>query len=321
MTEGNLQGEAPILSYRHASHEEYAAFLRAYTTQAQAKYLQQLLRYRERFVQAYPDLREWLTAPLAERVGRLYGETNHQPSYPVSYKARPYLVFLVLRGYVSLDWDWLLAVGQMRSWGMLAHMGTDLGIPTLIEEAVRLGYDRVTASHAFHWGMLRLFLHTGNPQAERITYAQIVEAVDAIYQFSERPDLALFHGSTQRYRREMRLYTATFHMLHVVLYHRGQVHVEPRITQPRSSRPVIKSQMEAVTQRYLSLRRVNSRPSTVHHFDQSTRRFIVWLAQTYPHIETFADVTRDILLEYAEVRPRRYSSTRYSLLHCSPRFR
>src|SRR5207248_7471757 len=36
------------------------------------------------------------SSPLAERVGRLYGEEREQPSCRVSYEARPYLMFLAL---------------------------------------------------------------------------------------------------------------------------------------------------------------------------------------------------------------------------------
>lgn len=300
MTEVNRLSENALLSCRHASHEAYAAFVNNYTPKA--KYAQQLLRYRGRFVQQYPDLHEWFVAPLAERVGRLYGETHTHPSSPVSYDARSYLVFLVLHGYASLDWDWLLAVGRLKNWGLFAHLGLDLGIPLLVEEAVRLGYDRVTASHAFQWSMPRLFLRTGLPQSESVTYEQIAAAIAAVYRFGERPDIALFHGSAERYHSEMKFYTATFHMLHVVLYHRGQLMREPhRVLPELKPRVSLKPQMEAVVQRYLTFRRLTDRPSTIHHFDQSTQRFIAWLTHAYPHIETFAQITRDILLEYAEV--------------------
>jgi integrase len=301
MSHFSIQGEEHSFPLcQHASTEEYASFLRGYTTQE--KYVRRLLVHRERFVETYPDLREWFAAPLPERIGRLYGEKHDCPSYQISYKARSYLVFLVLRGYATLDWDWLLAIGRLTNWGMLDHLGLDLGIPKLVEDAVTLGYDHATASHSFGWSMLRIFLHTAQPRTESVSYAQLTEAVEAVYRFGERPDMALFHGSAERYQQVRKFYTASLYLLHVVLYHRGQLIVEPhRVLPDLRPRTSIRPRMEAVVERYLVYRRLTDRPSTIEHLDLSTHRFIAWLAQVHPQVETFAQVTRDLLMEYAEV--------------------
>jgi len=64
----------------------------------------------------------WFAAPLAERVGRLPGEPHQAPSYPVSFHARPYLLFLALRGYITLDYPWMFRAQQLRIAG---HGGLD----------------------------------------------------------------------------------------------------------------------------------------------------------------------------------------------------
>ena len=64
----------------------------------------------------------WFAAPLAERVGRLPGEPHQAPSYPVSFHARPYLLFLALRGYITLDYPWMFGAQQLRIAG---HGGLD----------------------------------------------------------------------------------------------------------------------------------------------------------------------------------------------------
>jgi integrase len=58
--------------------------------------------------------------------------------------------------------------------------------------------------------------------------------------------------------------------------------------------------MEAVLARYLTARRLTDRPRTVKNFDLALRRFIRWIEQAHPAIETFAEVTRDHVLQFAE---------------------
>src|SRR2546427_3180967 len=90
-----LSGQ-PLPACQHARAEVYAIYIRGYTDNT--RQLRHLLGFRARFVRRYPDLRDWFQAPLAERVGRLYGEEREQPTCRVSYEARPYLMFLALHG-------------------------------------------------------------------------------------------------------------------------------------------------------------------------------------------------------------------------------
>ena len=160
------QNAQPLSSGQHASAEAYTRYIRGYTENA--RQIKHLLGFRARFVRRYPDLGDWFRAPLAERVGRLYGEEREQPSCRVSYEARPYLMFLALHGYAQFDWEWLLAVPRLSIWNLLDRVGQDLGTIELIEEAVGLGYDREGATHALQWVVSRVFLHTSNPHVESI---------------------------------------------------------------------------------------------------------------------------------------------------------
>ena len=110
----NVPAQIPV---HHASEEEYSVFVQAYATCAKHRTI--LLRKRRYFVQRYPDLRSWFAAPLAERVGRLYGEDAPSVFSPVSYQARTYLLFLALCGYAPLDWEWLIAVPALVTEKML----------------------------------------------------------------------------------------------------------------------------------------------------------------------------------------------------------
>lgn len=300
MTMGRQQRAQPLSSCEHASAEAYTTYIRGYTQNA--RQIRHLLGFRARFVRGYPDLGDWMRAPLAERVGRLYGEEREQPTCRVSYEARPYLMFLALHGYAQFDWDWLLAVPRLSIWNLLDRVGQDLGSIELIEEAVGLGYDREGATHALQWVVSRVFLHTSNPHVESIDDAQLTLLSEAICQFGERSDLALFFGPGEPSHKESaRRYQSNLHLLHVILYHRGQVSKEPRrfLTQ-RNPRPVMKPRMEAVVARYLTARGLTDRPSTIGGLDLALRQFMGWLAQAYPEVESFAEVTREHLMEFAQ---------------------
>jgi integrase len=285
---------------RHASEETYAAFVLKHhgSLGAQNYYLQ----IRREFVEAYPDLRAWFHAPLAERVGRLRNQPRAQFFGRVSYRARPYLYFLALHGYVTFDWEWLIGIPSIHLWEMLKAAGVPADVERLIEEAVQLGYDHLSSSHDLRWVASRLFLHTGLWQVDQITEAACDELAEAVRRFGERPDIALFHGSAEEYRQRARKsYLTAIHRLKVVLYHRGQATTEPWKIMPKSAEPAPgHPRMLAVIERYLLARSSTSRPGTIQRLEVSFRRFMRWVSQAHPQIESFADVTRDHLFEFAD---------------------
>ena len=101
---------------------------------------------------------------------------------------------------------------------MLDRVGQDLGTVELIEEAVGLGYDREGATHALQWAVSRMFLHTSNPHVESIGDTHLTVVSEAIGQFGERSDLALFFGPVAHSHQGIaRRYTCHLHLLHVIL--------------------------------------------------------------------------------------------------------
>lgn len=102
----SLKQQTP--SWQHASVEEYTLFVHEYASKGYMR--KHHLRWYERFVEYYPSLHDWFAAPLVERVGCVDGDMRQQ----VSYQARTYIKFLALRGYIQLDWDWLIAVSRLE---------------------------------------------------------------------------------------------------------------------------------------------------------------------------------------------------------------
>ncbi|MBF6613867.1 MAG: tyrosine-type recombinase/integrase [Chloroflexi bacterium] len=244
---------------------------------------------------------------MPERVGRLYGEgyteTTNPPTNLVSFRARPYLMYLAVRGYARFDLEWIFAIPVLRVWKLLDYLNMDLGVPALVEEAVRLGYERCVPVQELRYVTSRIFLHTGITQAKGITDEHVAEYLEAVHKLGERPDIARYFGTEKRYHQAVEVYTYSLHILNVVLYHRGQVSKEPRKAQPRGIAPPAwahRPRMKAVIDRYIRERRLVDRPATIDSAELALNLFIRWLMSTHPETESFAQVTREHLLEFAE---------------------
>jgi len=220
---------------RHCPESEYLAYVRG--QDIHPGYRNQKIRYYRVFKAAWPKMIDWFAVSLVERVGRLPGQTQKEASYPISFQARPYLVFLGLRGYLTLDYAWMLGAGQIRIDDAATAMGIDLGTGELIEEAVGLGYNANSARQAMRWTVGRIALHTGIEHASEITQDHITEALEAVRLFSERDDLHVFYPSAQNYRdNAAKQWITHLHQLQVVLFHRGQIATQPASSCRRGSR-------------------------------------------------------------------------------------
>ncbi len=292
--------------YKHASLAEYSAFLHEYT-KTEANFNKLHLSY-SRFTWKYPDLNKWFAAPLPERIGRLYGQGRNEsnknpPTNVVSFRARPYLMYLATRGYARFDLEWILAMPVLRVLKLLEYFDIDLGVPALVEEAVRLGYNRHAAVQELRSVMGRIFLHTGITRSEDITDDHLDEYLQAARKLGERPDIALYFGSETRYHRALVEYSYGLHVLNVVLYHRGQVSREPHRSQPKGIAPrawAHTPRIGAVIDRYIRERQLVDRPATILSIGLALTLFVRWLISAHPELESLASVTREDLLEFAE---------------------
>jgi integrase len=286
-------------SWRHTSLAEYRAFIHAHIKHPRTRMTQ--LGYQRQFVKHYPDLRAWFQLPLAQRVGCLPGENRLHPTCRFSYQARPYLLFLVTQGAIRLDWDWLLAIAQLRYRPWLEYAGIELGTPQLLETATALGYRPADVQQLLTWLVPRLYLRTGHSDICRIGEQQLAEGVEAIYHFGDRADVSQFYPSADYYRTHIRHgHTTAFHTLQLLLYHQGQITTPPRQTRPPIlERPAAKPRMQAVVDKYLAERRLQVQPHTLEKFQHALNELIAWCVDTHPAVETFAEMTRDHLLEFA----------------------
>lgn len=292
-------GPTPVPAPRHCPAAEYVRFVAAQAIHPQ--YRAQKLRTCRRFVARWPDLATWFGAPLAERVGRLWGERAQDASFPLSHEARPYLVYLGLRGYATFDYPWMFCAQQLLVRRLTAELGLDLGIDALVDEGVALGFDRATVRNAMQWSVSRIALHTGLLDATAITDDHLAEALEAIRHFGARPDLERFAGRRAYRLGQAKNWTTHLHQLQTVLFHRGQVATQPRKRMPTYAPPgQLPPRMRAAADRWLAARRLTDRPATVVKLELAVRRFGEWLGREHPTIATFADVTRAHALGFVQ---------------------
>lgn len=174
------------------------------------------------------------------------------------------------------------------------------------------------------WVVSRVLLHLGTPHLQAIRATHLAEFAQAVAGFGDHSDVAHFFGSRERYQQGIREeYLIGVHFLQTILYHQGQVQTEPyRVTYQPPARPPLKPQMEAVVTRYLAMRRLTDQPTTVKRAKRELFKFIDWLATAYPLVESWRDVTRDQVMEYANAlhamintRGKLYAAqTKYGLL-------
>ena len=124
--------------FKHADEADYAAFLACIPMDD--SFRRQRLLYRSRFVESWPDINDWFSAPLPIRIGRLSGDTQAHPTYPVSFRARSYLYYAAMTDCIQLDYDFLFAVGNMRVAETMAPLGAYTGLDRLVAESERIGY-------------------------------------------------------------------------------------------------------------------------------------------------------------------------------------
>jgi integrase len=276
------------------------------------------------FVDRWPDLDDWFTAPLPLRLG-FSGGTRHATGRTVAHRAQSYLIYLSLVRGVGLDWDLLLGRTYAR---MFSVAGGGRGLRfdhdlfgRNIERMVQLGYSRSAASTDLMWCLGRLVLHRGDPDHTAITDQDLAGLALAIRRFAARPDFdelraAYFSGtdtaggysSVQFVRTQL----AKLHSSHSLLFNIGQVHNPPHVGARR--RPgwqdnllpePCPAKIRAVIQRYLTLRLHGhyDRPQTVRLAREALRRLVNWLVGNRPQLTSLAQLDRRTVEDYLQWLP------------------
>lgn len=292
---------------QHASEEEYRHFLQNHTD-VRDRATRDKIYIRRRFVRAYPNLEDWFEEPLEKRLGRIYSRGadgrvkrfNDRIVDEACYWARPYLFFLAVRGYVRFDWEWLVATRRLNLGNYRRYMGWESQVEQLSEEARQLGIDKWATTRALNWTLSRIFLHTGNFDAANISEDVLNSLGEALLSFEARPDLELFYDSRASFTITRKHYQAHLYRVKMILYQRGQLDSMPRkVGAKQAPGPSARPYMEALAERYLQAIRPTVQPATLATKRNGLREFIDWIARAHPEVDSFAQVDRNIVIEYA----------------------
>ena len=283
----------PVSLAGHCEEREYIAFLqRLDVTEA---YRRMRRRWRREFVERWPRLEDWFAAPLRERIGRLPGERQKTASFPIAYRAHSYLYYLALTDRVKLDYDFLLAIGDLAVDDVARPLRIDFGLPHLKAEAIRLGYSPLSSNQSFKWAVHRIALHSGIRNADGFRSPHIDGILEAIKRFGSRRYLrSLLHPHQDFQKSLAQSWHANIHKLQVVLHHRG--HDVPLPVKTFRLIPVYRARhpsLQAAVDRWLAIRRATWQKTTLEHVEVSLRHFLQHLEATSPRLSRFANLTQD----------------------------
>ncbi len=285
-----IRNASPDGAPQHCTEADYAAYVASLPWQPESR--KRLLRHRQAFLDRWPSLESWLEAPMTERLERSSGGGRGH---------RLYIYYLALTDRVRLDYAWMFAAGQIAAGRTAASLNLDLGIPALCAAAMRLGFDQEGALQSVRWSVTRIALRSGVRTPEELEAQHIDDALAAVQEFTARPDVGLFYGSAERFKRGPAVIWAhNLNTLKMILFHRGQYPAPPKKIMPRSIRPVAQSGMWAVVERWLGRKRLTLQPKTTYALGYSMRRFLGHLALVAPEIDNFDRVTREHALSFLQ---------------------
>jgi len=125
-------GHQACFPHTHCGEDEYTAFLDGLALRPEVR--RQRRNHQRRFARFWADPAAWFTEPLAVRVARYGAKPATALRHRASYEGRSYLYYLGLTDHLRLDYDWLLALGDLRLENVARPLGIDLGIDLIAEE-------------------------------------------------------------------------------------------------------------------------------------------------------------------------------------------
>ncbi len=270
---------SPATAFQHCDDASTDAFLAGLPVTQGFRAMRR--RYRRAFVERWPAIEDWFTAPFEERVGRLCGETQKRPGFPVSYRSRSHLYYLASIDRLRLDYHWLLAIGDLCVAPIADGLGLDLGIKKLAEQGVRHGYDRASIATSMTWVIPRITLHNGIWSVDDLRYSHIEALLDAIERFGDLHDVGKFRDSTTS---DLRWYWRTnVRQLQLLLFHHGQISEYPALPSKRPPpSPSDRPNMQVAIDRWVAIRRLTLNTYTVDHQVVSLRHFYDFTSRPQP---------------------------------------
>lgn len=255
--------------------------------------LYQRMYHARRFARLYPDLDQWAAAPLEERIG---SSEVHRGAGWARVQGRQYIYFLVSIGRIELDWAWIIAVGCHFLEGILSTRAVALE-RRLSNRLEQLGFSSPERSvpRPFRYFYLRYGEAFLTPDRRHFD-----EFAAASAELLSRPNLAGFVDA-EHLKRRHRVLHAHCHLMHLALYHEGLMPTPPQRTRAEPTKHRVKPAMAALLKRYRETREATgARPTTAVRYEAYGRHLADWLWDNHPEVTSFAELTREQILQYAK---------------------
>lgn len=282
----------------HCPEDEYRRYIASLdvTREMKSKYLS----IHRVFVESYPDLGDWFAQALEVRVGRIFGTSAFHPEHPISFDARRYLYFLALTDRIRLDYAFLFSLSPMYSKSLARSLGFDLGLGEVTRRYAAMGYCVNFPNASLVWTVSRVAMRTGIRSPSLITLAEIEEIEAAIDLYTGSPEMLRLLGkdgaSAGQVGHAWRNYTR---QTRLVLHNMGNDIPRPRMSADKRRAHVYpRPAMGVVIERYLEIKRATLAIVTVDHAAVSLRRFVDFIVRRRPEVTTFAEVTRDVMMDF-----------------------
>jgi hypothetical protein len=112
----------------HCPEREYEGFIHSIALGKGTSYAAREMVVARQFTKRWPDLQDWFEEPLHVRVGVERFDRQEAMDARITSVARPYLLYLALRGNLRFDYPWLLAAHMLYLPTKAAEMGMDIGL-------------------------------------------------------------------------------------------------------------------------------------------------------------------------------------------------
>jgi hypothetical protein len=210
------------------------------------------MRVFDEFVELWPQLEDWFTAPLRSRLLDQPGCVRGQHPHGGASVVMPYLSYLSLVHGVGLDYELLLARSFASPFTDSVHQGA-LGVDVElfgrhVDRLTQLGYSAAGARQQLLRPLGRMLLHRGDPDLRALTMRDLDELRTAVEAFTARlrsEPLREFYARPRDDRpppkEPAKAYFATaiarLHAAHVLLFHISQVDRPPAGRADAGSKP------------------------------------------------------------------------------------
>jgi len=224
------------------------------------------------FLQRYPDLESWRSAPLEEQLG-------------LHRSLKYFANFLFLKHYMRPTLRYLLAARPQLAKAGKRYLYSDL-YDQFYALGNRLGYADGVIGPALHC-LFYVMVYAGKP-VESLTEKDL-RAFEEEMRTLRLPDDYSFSPST---------YSQHLYRIRLLLFHAGILAEEPLRYRPKPARSreelwaEIPPAICQVVWRYLDQLGTVRALDTVKNNEGYLRRFFNWLAQTYPEVQHLRQITR-----------------------------